>query len=193
MKKDLKDITKVDLYLNGYSVFKSDYEKYIRGQITVTELPEEGIHGFIYWTILQYADIMDKATSTAAMIDSLSEHMEEFHFDEWIEHEDFECEFTKEINDSMEYLGKAEGYLYKHMDKLAAILIELFIRLLEKPELYKEFFTDAIAKKANELIDTGFFKEILEETLVDYQDFLDETGDVGLAILLGLRIAIEEN
>ena len=166
MKKDLKDITKVDLYLNGYSVFKSDYEKYIRGQITVAELPEEGIHGFIYWVILQYADIMDKATSTAAMIDSLSEHMEEFHFDEWIEHEDLECEFTKEINDSMEYLGKAEGHLYKHMDKLAAILIELFIRLLEKPELYKEFFTDAIAKKANELIDTGFFKEILEETLV---------------------------
>ena len=50
---------------------------------------------------------MDKATSTAAMIDSHSEHLEDFHFDEWIDYEEVEGEFTEAISDSMDYLGKA--------------------------------------------------------------------------------------
>lgn len=66
--------------------------------------------------------------------------------------------------------------------------------ILENPELYKEFFSETDAKKANKLIDTSFFKEIIEETLVDYREFLDEANnDVGLAILLGVKIGIEEN
>lgn len=194
--KNFDNLSKADLYQNSYYAFKKEYEQYIRGQLKVSELPELGISGFIYRTILQYAEIMDRTMALSVIEESLSEHLEDYHFDEWMgdsEAEEYDTEFAEDINSSMNALGEAEGFLYHHMDKLNTLLIGLFIRLLEKPELYQEFFTDAVAKKANMLIDTGYFKEIIEQTMIDYKLFLDETeNDVGLAILLGIRLAIEE-
>lgn len=194
--KDFDNLSKADLYQNSYYAFKKEYEQYIRGQLKASELPELGIAGFIYRTILQYAEIMDRTMVLSAIEESLSEHLEDYHFDEWMganEAEEYDTEFAEDINGSMNVLGKAEGFLYHHMDKLNALLIGLFIRLLEKPELYQEFFTEAIAKKANKLIDKGYFKEIIEQSMVDYKLFLDEAeNDAGLAALLGIRLAIEE-
>ena len=87
----MKTVTKKDMYLNSYIAFKVEYEKYIRGELAVNELPGLGIIGYIYWTLLQYVDASGKRVWLSGFLESISEHFEDYFFDEWVGGKTREC------------------------------------------------------------------------------------------------------